>query len=132
MLTGTIDTFEEHQKINIIDINYQKRYQMSGLQKQFGARVKELRKKKGYTQEHLAEILGIGVKTIKKIETGNSFPSTETLENLIRALNVSTVEIFDFEHLQPTENLKDLTIQMIDSNPDKISDIYKIVKAITS
>lgn len=105
---------------------------MSGLQKQFGARVKELRKKKGYTQEHLAEILGIGVRSLGKIETGNSFPSTETLENLIRALNVSTVEIFDFEHLQPTENLKDLTIQMIDSNPDKISDIYKIVKAITS
>ena len=105
---------------------------MSGLQKQFGARVKELRKKKGYTQGHLAEILGIGVRSLGKIETGNSFPSTETLENLIRALNVSTVEIFDFEHLQPTENLKDLTIQMIDSNPDKISDIYKIVKAITS
>lgn len=132
MSIGTIDTFEEHQKINIIDINYQERYQMSGLQKQFGARVKELRKKKGYTQEHLAEILGIGVRSLGKIETGNSFPSTETLENLIRALNVSTVEIFDFEHLQPTENLKDLTIQMIDSNPDKISDIYKIVKAITS
>ena len=76
--------------------------------------------------------MGIGVRSLGKIETGNSFPSTETLENLIRALNVSTVEIFDFEHLQPTENLKDLTIQMIDSNPDKISDIYKIVKAITS
>lgn len=105
---------------------------MAELQKQFGARVKELRKRKGYTQEHLAELSGIGVRSLGKIETGNSFPSPETLENMIKALGVSFVEIFDFEHLQPEKDLKDLTIKMIDSHPDKISDIYKLVKAITS
>lgn len=104
---------------------------MSTFQQKFGLRVKELRKQRGLTQEKLAEIINIGVRSMVKIETGNSFPSCETLENLIKALNTSTVEIFDFEHLQPSGDLRDLIIEMIDSNPDKIVDIYKIVKALT-
>lgn len=58
--------------------------------------------------------------------------STENLEKLIKVLGVSTVEIFDFEHLQPQKDLKNLTIDMINSNPEKINDIYKVVKALTS
>ena len=44
---------------------------------------KELRKAKGYTQEQLAEKLNIGVRSLGKIETGNSFPSMTTLEKII-------------------------------------------------
>ena len=39
---------------------------------------------------------------------------------------------FDFEHLQPLENLEELTINLIKENPDKIEYIYKVVKAIVS
>ena len=104
---------------------------MTKLQKKFGAKVKELRKKPGYTQEQLAELLNIGIRSLGKIETGNSFPSTENLEKIMEIFNIMPSEMFNFEHLQPKEDLKKLTLEIIDSNPDKIKEIYKLVKAIT-
>lgn len=105
---------------------------MTALQKKFGARVRELRKKRGYTQEQLSEFLDIGIRSLGKIETGNSFPSTETLEKIISVFKISAQELFDFEYLQPEQDLKKLIFEMVDANPDKISDIYKVVKAVTS
>ena len=99
-------------------------------QQKFGLRIKELRKRKGLTQEKLAEMISIGVRSLVKIETGNSFPSCDTLEKLIKALDTSNVEIFDFQHLQPDKDLRELIIDMVDSNPNKIVDIYKVVKAL--
>ena len=104
---------------------------MGNFQKQFGLRLRELRKRKGLTQENLAELLSIGVRSFGKIETGNSFPSTETLEKIINVFEISPVELFDFEHLQSKDSLKDLIFDMVNSNPDKVQDIYKVVKALT-
>ena len=99
-------------------------------QQKFGLRIKELRKRKGLTQEKLAEMISIGVRSLVKIETGNSFPSCDTLEKLIKALDTSNVEIFFFLYLQPDKDLRELIIDMVDSNPNKIVDIYKVVKAL--
>lgn len=104
---------------------------MGNFQKQFGLRLRELRKRKGLTQEDLAELLSIGVRSVGKIETGNSFPSTETLEKIIKVFEISPVELFDFEHLQSKDSLKNLIFDMVNSNPDKVQDIYKVVKALT-
>ena len=104
---------------------------MTDLQHKFSSRVKELRKQRGLTQEQLAEKIGIGVRSLVKIETANSFPSTENLEKLIYVLNTTPSEFFDFEHLQPQEDLRQLVIKLIDSHPEKITDIYKVVKALT-
>lgn len=51
---------------------------------------------------------------------------------MIEVFDIPAVELFDFEHLQTSQNLKELTFEMINSNPEKIRDIYKIVKALTS
>lgn len=105
---------------------------MTTLQKKIGAKVRRLRKKHGYTQEQLSELLDIGIRSLGKIETGNSFPSTETLEKILKVFKISAQELFDFEYLQPNKDLKKLIFEMVDANPKKISDIYKIVKALTS
>ena len=104
---------------------------MSDFQEKFGARVKELRKRQGLTQEQLCEKIGIGVRSLVKIETARSFPSVETLEKLINTLEITPVELFNFEHLQKKENLKEVIINMIDSHSERIQDIYKIVKVLT-
>lgn len=105
---------------------------MAEFRQKFGAKVKEVRKQKRWTQEYLAEILNVDARSLRKIELGESFPSINTLEKMLDVFGMSTIELFDFEHLQPQENLKILIIKMIDSNPDKISEIYKVVKALTS
>jgi len=105
---------------------------MPDIQKQLGARIKELRKRQHLTQENLAEKIDIGPRSLRKIEAGKSFPSSDTLEKLHIALEVSPMELFNFEHLCSKQNLRDSIIDMIDSNTDRIPDIYKIVKALTS
>ena len=53
---------------------------MTGLQQKLGARIRELRKQRGYTQEILAEKINIGVRSLRKIELGNGMPSASTME----------------------------------------------------
>lgn len=43
--------------------------------------VKKLRDKKGWSQEHLAVISGLSLRTIQRVEAGNS-ASVETLKSL--------------------------------------------------
>lgn len=105
---------------------------MSDFLKKFGKRVNELRKKQGFTQEQLAEKIGIGIRSLGKIENGNNFPATDNLEKLVSALNVTTSEMFNFEHLQNPKNLTEESIKIINGNPDKITEIYKVIKALTS
>ena len=50
--------------------------------------LKNIRKEKGYTQEFLAEQLGISRQAIAKWESGKSFPSTENLIILSQILDV--------------------------------------------
>ena len=62
---------------------------MTVFQQKLGARIRVLRKKRGYTQEILAEKLNIGVRSLRKIESGSGMPSSNTLENLTKVLNVT-------------------------------------------
>jgi transcriptional regulator with XRE-family HTH domain len=105
---------------------------MTDFQKKFGARIKELRKRREMTQEQLSEKIDIGVRSLGKIETGKSFPSVETLEKLVLALNTTNPELFNFEHLQNNQDLKKEIDKLLEQNPDKIQIIYKIIKAVTN
>lgn len=54
-----------------------------------GDRIKEARKKKGLTQEQLAERLDVSVEFVGQIERGLKLPSMNVFIKLIEALNVS-------------------------------------------
>ena len=58
-----------------------------------GNRISELRKKKGYTQEYVAEQLGVSRQAVSKWESDASLPSTENLLQLSNILDVSLSEI---------------------------------------
>lgn len=53
-----------------------------------GQKIKELRLLKGLTQEDLAELTGLSVRTIQRIESGEVDPRTYTLNALAEALGV--------------------------------------------
>lgn len=59
-------------------------------------RVKELRNQKGLSQETLAEESGLSLRTIQRIENGESNPTGDTLKRLSRALNVNPDELIDW------------------------------------
>ncbi len=70
---------------------------MDDLRHKFGKRLKNLRRKAGYTQEQLAEKVDISVDFISLIERGINAPSFDNLEKIALALDVSVKELFNFE-----------------------------------
>ena len=64
---------------------------------ELGRKIKEFRKKRGYTQEKLSELAGIDYKYLQRIESRNP-PNIkiETLERLAKALKIKPSKLLDF------------------------------------
>ena len=61
--------------------------------KKIGAFIAMNRKKKGYTQEQLAEKLGVTNKTISRWENGHYMPDLSLLEPLSKELDITLNEL---------------------------------------
>ncbi|MGM0621206.1 MAG: helix-turn-helix domain-containing protein [Bacteroidota bacterium] len=64
-------------------------------------KVRELRTRKGLSQEILAENSGLSLRTIQRIENGETEPRGDSLIRLARAFNITPDEIIDWA---PEEN----------------------------
>ncbi len=76
-----------------------------GVRSVFIKNLKYYRKQAGFTQERLAETIGMSTAYIGDMEARERFPSAETIDKIARALNVRPSQLFD-EHGSP-ENIKD-------------------------
>jgi transcriptional regulator with XRE-family HTH domain len=73
----------------------------------FPARVAELRKEKGFTQQQLAERVGVHVQQLKRYEAGISQPTLDVIRNLAMTLGVSSDQLlFGKDERGPDESLK--------------------------
>lgn len=61
-------------------------------------RVKELRELRGWTQQELADAVGVSRQSINSIERGRYVPSLLLALSFARAFKVSTDDIFTIEH----------------------------------
>lgn len=86
------------------------------LKKLVGKRVQEYRKQKSYTQDKLAEMIGIDTVSLSKIETGKNYPSPDTLKKIADALGINIYELFIQNTLKTNEDL----LKEIFSNIEKI------------
>lgn len=59
-----------------------------------GKRIRELRKAKGYTTKSLALRAGVAQSSVSDIENDKISPSIETLDKLLRALDLSLSDFF--------------------------------------
>ena len=64
---------------------------------QLGKRVKELRSRKAFSQEQLAEETGLSLRTIQRIEKNETIPRGDTLKKLAYILGTSPDEILDWK-----------------------------------
>ena len=96
-----------------------------------GKRLRELRKRKGISQEKLSELIDVDPTTISNIENGKNYPSMANLENILNVLEASFSDAFDFEHKNSNENLIKSINEVLLLNPGKVEDFYKIVIALT-
>lgn len=100
------------------------------IKKSLGIRIKELRKQRNLSQERLAELVDISQNALSYIETGDNFCTSETLEKIIAALKIDPAELFDFGHQKDNETLLIEINKMLQNTPEKIPEVYKIIKAI--
>ena len=95
-----------------------------------GARIREIRKARGLSQETLAELIGIEPRHVSRIEVGKSYPTISRLEKLSEVLGVPLKDFFDFDHLEsPEKRTKDIE-SVIRGLPEEYQQIIcKIVRA---
>lgn len=101
------------------------------IKKEFGEKVKKMRKNRNLTQEQLAEMIDISPRNLSGIEVGANFVKAETLEKILIALNTTTEELFsNIEVKDNRELLADIIkdIKSIENDNSKLKRIYKMVK----
>ena len=105
---------------------------MEQTRKLLGARIKELRRLRGLSQEQLAEMIDIDPKHLSRIEVGRSFPSMDTLAAMAKSLQVEIKDFFEFAHQKKTsqELTKAICSLLKEAGEDKQRLILKVVRAI--
>ncbi len=68
-------------------------------QKKTGAFIGSMRREKGYTQNQIAEMMGISEKTVSKWECGNGLPEVSLMLPLCDLLGISVNELLLGERL---------------------------------
>jgi transcriptional regulator with XRE-family HTH domain len=110
-------------------------------------RVKELRKRKGLSQEDLSENSGVSLRTIQRIENAETEPTGETLKRISNALNVVPEELIDWTIIEDRGYLKAMNLSALTfilfpllgilvplimwvSKKDKLKDVNKVGKKV--
>ncbi len=100
------------------------------IKKLLGKRIQEIRKSQNYTQEYLAELIGIETVSLSNIERGKYYPSAENLNKILEALNIEPAELFTFSHLAPTKQLIDEMNECLLQNDKLARKVYMFFKLI--
>jgi Predicted transcription factor, homolog of eukaryotic MBF1 len=86
---------------------------MTKLQKLVGAKIREIRKQKGWSQEELADHAGFHYSYIGSVERGQRNISLTNLEKVASTLGVDVHQLFDFSKVIPEKYDQDPLLQEI-------------------
>jgi len=115
--------------------------------KELAQRIKELRNRKGFSQEELSERTGLSLRTVQRIENGETEPRSDSLKRLAMAFDVSPDEIIDWTAQEDKGFLTSLNLSALSfflfpllgiivpliiwiSKKDKIRNVNEIAKEI--
>ena len=101
------------------------------IKKLLGKKIKRLRKLRGFTQDKFAEMIDITPRNLNRIEAGENFVTSQTLDKILNNLNVSADILFSYEYLKDEkEKLADIYayIDKIKQNPNQLEKVYRILR----
>lgn len=97
----------------------------------FGKRLAELRKEAGYTQQELADEVGVSRRVIGYYESESQHPPANLLVDLVNTLNISADELLGIKQLkrskQPDSRLLRRIQQIEKLNPSKKRQLLQII-----
>lgn len=86
---------------------------INDVQKQFGEKIRDCRKRKGMSQETLSELVDKTPDTISNIERGYTSTRIKTAIRLAKALDAPLVELFDFQATSQEDRQRRNQIQKV-------------------
>ena len=95
-----------------------------------GESIRNARKAQNLTQAQLAQAAGIAVNSVRLYEAGKLSPKIETLKKIAAALNVSVIDLADFD--TATEILADDINQISMRYGQETPQYYRMVEAFST
>jgi len=98
-----------------------------------GKKVKRLRKLRGYTQEKFADMIDITPRNLNRIEAGENFVTSETLDKILTSLDVSADILFSYEHLRDEKEIINEIyryIEKIKLKPERLEKAYRLLRIL--
>lgn len=105
---------------------------MSEYAQPLGDAVRNARVKSKLTQNRLADILNIDVRTIIKIESYQGNPKMEILYPLVRALHIDVREIFNPEMQRESPAITELRLAIEDCSEEEAEALLPVINAVLS
>ena len=101
--------------------------------KLIGLRIKELRKRKGLSQEEVAEKAETSPNYVSRMERGTENPTLDMLIKISEALEVDMWELFDFKHQESPKALKEMLRKIGGEieDEDKLKVAVRLLRVIT-
>lgn len=101
--------------------------------KKLGKKIKEIRKKRGFTQEKLAEMIEMEQNTISVIESGRNFPTLATLEKIAAVLGVELSDFFNYDYLDDIEKVREnAEMSLKNMNDVQVRQIFNFMRNVSS
>ncbi len=104
-----------------------------GIKNLLGKKVKRLRKLKGYTQEKFADMIEISPRNLNRIEAGENFVTSETLDKILATLDVSADILFSYEYLKDEKDIIEDIFAYIDKiklKPEQLKKAHRILRIL--
>ena len=111
-------------------VNFQRKI-IVNIKKEIGEKIKRIRKKRKLTQEQLAEMIEISPRNLNGIEDGANLGKAEPLEKILKALDITSEELFSNDHLQDSKILIKYinnSVKNFEQDREKLELIYTIVR----
>ena len=99
------------------------------LGQKIGQQIKNERRKRKLTQEKFAELCGLSVDYIGKIERGKQLPTLKTLYQMAKMLNTTLSHLLDFDI--KTGRLYEAQQLLKKQSPETIQQAIQIIKILT-
>ena len=103
---------------------------MASISELLGKRIKNIRETKNIKQVELANMIDIEPTNLSNIEKGVHFPKDETLNKIIKALDIDLIDLFCFEHIHTKTELLDKINKILEKS--KIEELQFFYKMIVS
>jgi len=101
--------------------------------KLIGLRIKELRKRRGLSQDEVAEKAETSPNYLSRMERGTENPTLDMLIKLSAALEADMWELFDFKHQQNSKALKEMLRKFANEIEDEeeLKTAVRVLRALT-